>query len=388
MAYFNQAQWERLAKLAEQKRAQAFDREPFAPPAGAGPDFDAIADKAQRLYRSQMDGNLHGYEAKLLYAELAESVGGTYEQLMEWMFGAKNAQFNPTPDQQMDQAQFKDWQTEETSTLGTCESCLGDLIPVSDVGGRDLCKHCKVEQGMGNQFQPAMEQAMGQALNRMGQVGEKKMKCPVCGQMVWPDHTPNGPTCQKNQGLRRAQLQPTDPVFRNDPDVDDINESEYLDQLEPQDQLEPGMTIHEGPLPGKIEVAESNKIGDDEPIESGDIVTIGSRFEITFQNHEYEGAGTYEGTETNLYTMVPMQDGGYEWDPNEPLQTVYTVSAYRGGSSGWEQMLKQNGMHAWGKEGPEREAFYKELSDIWEQHRQQENADEMKHFDQHSPYEA
>jgi hypothetical protein len=37
--------------------------------------------------------------------------------------------------------------------------------------------------------------------DKPGNNDEKKMKCPVCGKMVWPDHTPNGPTCQRNQGL-------------------------------------------------------------------------------------------------------------------------------------------------------------------------------------------
>jgi len=103
-----------------------------------------------------------------------------WERLSRVARAKREAQFNPTPDQQIDRAQFQDWQVEETSTMGMCESCLEDA-PVSDVEGRSLCKRCKVEQSMGSQFEPAMEQAMGQNMGRMGQFFDRQPFAPPKG---------------------------------------------------------------------------------------------------------------------------------------------------------------------------------------------------------------
>lgn len=709
MSYYNKAVWDRLAAMSRAKHAQAFDREPFAPPAGAGPDFDAIADQAQRLYRSQMDGQLHGYEAKLLYAELAESVGGTYDQLMEWMFGAKNAkqaqfdgpgfappkgvdfghgeleivghegdlsnstgpwkfflndgrvaiiddsrsapyiegsdeqfydeedpnsdalpfnealdiylstranknanrrqaadlpemfpeppdepwekeqfddgpiepdftldttvwghqvsftfapeeregaditvdgklvnyeelcaalgmpgtdgyeiyqmlenmarekwsttkqaqfkgftpskwfevtegefqdwivvrgtingepidvlfdpsdrgevggymkngeiveqcppewetdidpiaqqflmrhtaQFNPTPDQQMDSAQFQDWQIEETSTLGTCESCLMDG-PVSDVGGRDLCKYCKVEQGMGSQFQPAMEQAMGQHMGRKAQVGSLVGECqeafnylmnnegdmasigpdgsyivmtPVVDATAMTTGVEVGHATDRSPRIYSAQYDEFDAEacaeavaqalggagrqaqLGFDPDStynsgweEEVNEAEFPGGIEQQERLEPGMSVHEGPMPSAPRVVGVKQMYEAGDIVQGDIVTIPTVFEVQFSVPEYEGYGTYEATRTDLYQIENY--GSYiQYDTENPVQTIYTIDRFLGSGSnrGWEMWLgKHNGANG---RRPYEAEIYNDLAEIWEAYMESEKANEAKHYD-------
>ena len=182
------------------RMGQFFDRQPFAPPKGVDPGFESVADEAQRIYRNQMDGNLSGPETRVLLTNLAESVGFTYEQIAEWMFGEKNAQFITTKQDNPDApaGSMEELEQRFNQIANECQEILQDHY-AGDITAQEAREYLSdLATGVGATYKELHTWLWGGTTK---QAEEQKMKCPVCGKMVWPDHTPNGPTCQRNQGL-------------------------------------------------------------------------------------------------------------------------------------------------------------------------------------------
>jgi hypothetical protein len=190
MAYFNKAQWERLAKLAALRR-RAMDPDEWMQQDDQDFKNERGLDEPKPTQEFEYtgdwtDADISGRAKEMgIEAKIVESHNGRMVKL----YGREQGVAALAYLMQMHSRKFVE---------GLDHKASSDDDKYSPVCEEGHCARCDGK----NCGCPCHKKSKSKEKPKKQAEEEKKMKCPVCGQMVWPDHTPSGPTCQKNQGLR------------------------------------------------------------------------------------------------------------------------------------------------------------------------------------------